>query len=69
MAALPRRPEGVVGINPLDHETDPDPESPLMRPVPHYSGEGAIYTPEYLRRREGNARGTEPHQWRYYAHT
>lgn len=46
-----------------------DVKSPLMRPVPHYSGEGAIYTPEYLRQREGNAHGTEPHQWRFYAHT
>jgi hypothetical protein len=44
-------------------------ESPLTRPVPFYSGEGAIYTPEYLRHREGNARGTEPNQWRFYAHT
>lgn len=44
-------------------------ESPLTRPVPFYSGEGAIYAPEYLQRREGNARGTEPHQWRFYAHT
>lgn len=52
------------------HQARPlDSESPLMRPVPHYSGEGAIYTPEYLRQREGNAHGTEPHQWRFYAHT
>jgi len=41
-----------------------DSESPLTRPVPHYSGEGAIYTPEYLRRREGNDRGTQPEYWR-----
>ena len=39
-------------------------ESPLTRPVPQYSGEGAIYTPEYLRRREGNDRGAEAGFWR-----
>lgn len=27
------------------------------RPVPRHSGEGAIYTPEYLKRAEGNRRG------------
>ena len=53
----------------LNHERDPDPESPLTRPVPFFSGEGAVYSPEYLRRREGNARGTEPTQWRFFAHT
>jgi hypothetical protein len=54
-------------VDPLDHESDPDPESPLTRRVPFDSGEGAIYTPEYLRRREGNDRGTEPHLWRIFA--
>ncbi|MGW6602874.1 hypothetical protein [Streptomyces sp. NPDC055036] len=42
---------------------DPD-ESPLTRPVPRHSGEGAIYTPEYLRKREGNAHGTDAYAWR-----
>lgn len=32
--------------------------APLMRPVPYRSGEAAIYTLEYLIRREGNAYGT-----------
>ncbi|MGW2513636.1 hypothetical protein ACWC0A_30430 [Streptomyces scopuliridis] len=43
-------------------ECDPE-ESALTRPVPRHSGEGAIYTPEYLRRREGNAHGTDGHMW------
>ncbi|MFJ2176426.1 hypothetical protein ACIOHE_26485 [Streptomyces sp. NPDC087851] len=44
---------------------DPN-ESTLTRPVPFYSGEGAIYTPEYLHRREGNAHGTDAHRWRTF---
>lgn len=40
---------------------DPDAEMPLMRPVPSESGEGAIYSIEYLIKREGNAYGTEPY--------
>lgn len=38
---------------------------PLMRPVPERSGEGAIYSPEFLGRREGNAYGTKPYAWRF----
>lgn len=41
------------------------PAGPLSRPIPRASGEGAIYSPEYLARKEGNAKGTEPDQWRY----
>ncbi|MFC5799140.1 hypothetical protein [Streptomyces formicae] len=40
---------------------DPTADRPLMRPVPPLSGEGAIYSIEYLTRREGNAYGTEPY--------
>ncbi|MFF6988377.1 hypothetical protein [Streptomyces sp. NPDC010273] len=36
---------------------------PSTRCVPHFSGEGAIYSPEYLARKEGNAKGTEPERW------
>lgn len=39
----------------------PDPKD---RPVPELSGEGAIYTPEYLARKEGNANGVDPRAWR-----
>lgn len=39
-------------------------ERPQDRPVPWKSGEAAIYSPEYLRRKEGNARGTAPSEWR-----
>lgn len=34
------------------------------RLVPYGSGEAAIYSPEYLARKEGNAKGAEPAQWR-----
>lgn len=37
----------------------------LSRFVPHFSGEGAIYTPEYLARREGNALGAQRNRWRW----
>lgn len=40
------------------------PAGPKSRPVPRESGEGAIYTPEYLERVEGNRRGTDPDHWR-----
>ena len=43
-----------------------DDREPHMRDVPHWSGEAAIYSPELLARREGNSRGTEPHNWRYH---
>lgn len=33
------------------------------RSVPHFSGEAAIYSPEYLARKEGNANGTQPRDW------
>ncbi|MET9385325.1 hypothetical protein ABZY09_30700 [Streptomyces sp. NPDC002928] len=36
------------------------------REIPRNSGEAAIYSPEYLRRREGNARGAQPYNWREY---
>lgn len=36
---------------------------PRVRPIPRNSGEAAIYSPEYLRKREGNARGAELHRW------
>lgn len=35
-----------------------------MRPVPHKSGEGAIYSIEYLIKREGNAYGTQPYTYK-----
>lgn len=35
------------------------PGTSVMRNVPHLSGEGAIYTPEYLTKREGNANGAQ----------
>lgn len=35
-----------------------------QREVPERSGEAAIYSPEYLTRREGNANGTRPEAWR-----
>jgi hypothetical protein len=34
------------------------------REVPQRSGEAAIYSPELLARREGNALGTRPEAWR-----
>lgn len=34
-----------------------------QRPIPPASGEGAIYSPEYLARKEGNARGAYPPGW------
>jgi hypothetical protein len=37
------------------------------RPVPHFSGEAAIYSPEYLARREGNRLGVDPEAWRFVA--
>lgn len=36
----------------------------IEREVPVRSGEAAIYSPEYLTRREGNALGTRPETWR-----
>lgn len=48
---------------PVCNEPDPD-LPPGQRAVPEFSGEGAIYTPEYLARREGNASGTDPDWWR-----
>lgn len=36
----------------------------IEREVPVRSGEAAIYSPEYLTRREGNALGTRPEAWR-----
>lgn len=41
-------------------------EPPLTRHVPTFSGEGAIYSPEYLIRREGNAYGADPGGWRFF---
>ena len=41
-----------------------DEAPPLTRNVPHFSGEGAIYTPELLARREGNSKGIDPQFWR-----
>jgi hypothetical protein len=35
-----------------------------QREVPQRSGEAAIYSPEYLARKEGNALGTRPEAWR-----
>lgn len=35
------------------------------RPVPHWSGEGAIYTPEYLARTQPNTKGVDPDAWRW----
>jgi hypothetical protein len=58
--------QGMAGLS-LEAVLFLDQESALTRPVPFYSGEGAIYTPEYLRHREGNARGTEPHMWRFFS--
>lgn len=43
---------------------DPRAEKVLMRPVPHKSGEGAIYSIEYLIKREGNAYGTQPYTYK-----
>jgi hypothetical protein len=34
------------------------------RDVPYWSGEAAIYSPEYLERMEGNARGSNLALWR-----
>lgn len=39
---------------------------PHTRPVPERSGEAAIYSPEYLERKEGNRRGTDPDRWRTF---
>lgn len=36
---------------------------PRKRPIPRNSGEAAIYSPEYLRKREGNAYGVDPNVW------
>jgi hypothetical protein len=36
------------------------------REVPERSGEAAIYSPELLTRREGNANGARPERWRAY---
>ena len=36
-----------------------------QRSVPYFSGEAAIYSPEYLERKEGNAKGVSPGLWRY----
>lgn len=41
------------------------PAGPMTRPIPYSSGEGAIYTPEYLERKEGNAKGAQPQTWRW----
>ena len=45
----------------LAKQQSPD---PAVRDVPERSGEGAIYTPEYLARKEGNANGADPRAWR-----
>lgn len=37
-----------------------------QREVPERSGEAAIYSPEYLARKEGNANGVRPERWRSY---
>lgn len=34
------------------------------RPIPRESGEGAIYTPEYLARKEGSSLGALSELWR-----
>lgn len=39
-------------------------EPPHMRPVPGNSGEGAIYSPEFLERKEGNRLGASSGYWR-----
>lgn len=44
------------------------PAGPATRRIPHYSGEAAIYSPEYLERKEGNAKGAEPTMWRSLTH-
>ncbi|OEJ24270.1 hypothetical protein AS594_07005 [Streptomyces agglomeratus] len=44
-----------------------DERPPLVRPVPYESGEGAIYSPDYLIQREGNAYGSAPEDWRTFA--
>jgi hypothetical protein len=36
------------------------------RRIPPRSGEAAIYSPEYLARKEGNAIGAEPEDWQYH---
>jgi hypothetical protein len=46
--------------------TMPHDAPPQTRPVPYSSGEGAIYTPEYLARKEGNAKGVQPGHWRSF---
>lgn len=39
-------------------------DTPLPeRAVPCSSGEAAIYTPEYLAQKEGNAKGAAPQNW------
>lgn len=37
-----------------------------QRPVPRESGEAAIYSPEYLERKEGNREGVDPSLWRKF---
>lgn len=39
-----------------------------QRLIPERSGEAAIYSPEYLTRREGNANGARPDFWRSYTY-
>ncbi len=57
--------QGMVGMKINDDRVVWSDNGPTkMRPVPERSGEGAIYTPEYLARKEGNARGAEPAEWR-----
>jgi hypothetical protein len=41
-----------------------DDREPGERHVPEHSGEAAIYSPEYLARKEGNARGATHEYWR-----
>lgn len=56
--------QGMDDLEPDDGEVRwEDNGPPLMRHVPERSGEGAIYSPEYLARREGNSYGTQPHIW------
>jgi hypothetical protein len=59
-----------VSVNPIEpwwavNAGKPWDDPPHTRRVPAFSGEGAIYSPEYLARKEGNSKGSDPEFWRF----
>ncbi|UQA91654.1 hypothetical protein [Streptomyces halobius] len=67
VTSLPTRPTAVKAesAEPYDPYADRPSRNPVvaLRPVPRSSGEAAIYSVEYLHKRE-SAYGTEPDRWR-----